>query len=173
MRVGRADWISEGLAPWRAVARQHARRRPCPPAIAPTSTKDRRATVAHELVIENQTVVTFSDYAGLTITATAAMLCGKLAVDIDHSRFAGWVRATFLDPIEVWDRFDRPDDVVPKRHYFSAYCDGASNVMSYLAVAVAMHDRVFVTAFPKAGSLDGRRNGDLVFLSYPKPGVRR
>jgi hypothetical protein len=94
------------------------------------------------------------------------MLCGKLAVDVDHARFAGWVRATFLDPIEVWDRFDRPGDDVPKRHYFSAYRHGTSEIVSHIAVAVATGGRRFVTAFPKAGTLDGRRNGQLVFRSY-------
>jgi Barnase-EndoU-ColicinE5/D-RelE like nuclease len=165
-----ADWISEGLATWRAVAREHARLRPCPPAAVPTSTSARRATVTHELGIENRAIVVFLDYAGRTITATAAMLRGKLAVDVDHARFAGWVRATLVDPIEVWDRIDRAEDAAPKRHYFSAYHDGMSDVISYMAVAVAA-DGAFVTAYPKAGSLDGRRNGELVFLCYPRPSI--
>lgn len=168
-----SDWNTEGLVAWRAVARDHARPRPCPPAATPTSTKSRRATVARELgIAEDQEIVALPDYAGRTITATAAMLCGKLAVDIDHARYSGWVRATLLDPIEVWDRFDRPGDVVPKRHYYSAYRDGTSDVVSYMAVAVATNDAAFVTAYPKAGSLDGRRNGKLVFLCYSKPAPR-
>ena len=99
------------------------------------------------------------------------MVCGKLAVDIDHARYAGWVRATLLDPIEVWDRVDRPGDVAPKRHYFSAYHDEKSGVTSYMTV-VAQDGEVFVTAYPKAGSFDGRRNGVLVFLSYSRPELR-
>jgi hypothetical protein len=35
-----------------------------------------------------------------------------------------------------------------------------------MAVAVAGDVRRFVTAYPKAGSLDGRRNGQLVFCCY-------
>lgn len=130
--------------------------------------KERRLTVAREIGIEHQEHVTFSDYAGYQITASARMLCGKLGVDIDHARFAGWVRATLLDPIEVWDRYDRSGDVAAKRHYFSAFHDGSTDVISYMAVAVATEDHAFVTAFPKAGSLDGRRDGSLVYLSYPR-----
>jgi hypothetical protein len=130
------------------------------------STKGRLATVAREVGIADGSEVVFRDHDGETITATAAMACAKLAVDVDHARFAGWVRATFLDPIEIWDRFDRPSDTVPKRHYFSAYRHGASDVLSYMAVAVARDVRRFVTAYPKAGSLDGRRNGQLVYCCY-------
>lgn len=164
-----SDWKTEELQPWRSVARQHARLRPCAPASVPESTKQRRATVARELGIEDgRHIVAFVDYADRTITASAAMLCGKLAVDVDHARHAGWVRRTLLDPIEVWDRWDLPGDAEPKRHYFSAYTDGASNPMSYIVV-VTYSDRHFVTAFPKAGSLDGKRTGHLVFRAYPKP----
>jgi hypothetical protein len=135
-------------------------------------TKERRATVARELgIVEGQVIMSFPDYAGRVITATTAMLCGKLGVDIDHARYAGWIRATLLDPIEVWDRIDRPGDIAPKRHYFSAYHDGASEVTSYMAVVVAGDHPTFVTAYPKAGSLDGRRNGVLVFLSYSVPKI--
>jgi hypothetical protein len=118
---------------------------------------------------EDQAIMSFQDYDGRIITATTAMLRGKLGVDIDHARYAGWIRATLIDPIEVWDRIDRPGDIVLKRHYFSAYHDGSSNVISYMAVVVAGDRRTFVTAYPKAGSLDGRRNGVLVVLSYSVP----
>lgn len=109
----------------------------------------------------------FQDFAGRAIDQRLGYFCTKLSADIQHAAHAGWISSTLADPIEVWDRIDRPEELLPKRHYFSAYSNPAGTVLYYVAVAVAANG-TFLTAFQKDSSagIDTKRNGDLLHKCY-------
>ncbi len=105
------------------------------------------------------------DYAGRIISRHAAWLCSKLAKDEGHTAYVGWIAETLLNPIEVWERVDNG---IEKRHYYSAYsASGISGVVYYLAVAATL-DGSLVTAFQKdsAKAIDERREGTPVYCCY-------
>jgi len=118
-------------------------------------------------IVPGQKVVSFTDYAGRNVQQKATYFVNKLSKDVDHASFASWLPATLRDPVEVWVRAHVGKSQDDKRHYLSAYRDGA-NTLTHVAVVVAK-DGTFITAFRKVSTLgldSGVRAGILEYKSY-------
>lgn len=168
------DWQALGLENWVKVARAHARPRPCAPTdLTGCSTAQVRQAIAQALAgytLSDKTgskLLCFQDFGGQEVSHRLGYFCSKLSTDIGHAAHAAWIPTTLADPIEVWDRIDKPGDPAPKRHYFSAYHNPAGTIFYYVAVAVAA-DGTFITAFQKdsGNGIDRKRNGDPVHRCY-------
>ncbi len=177
-----SNWHAEGLPEWRVVARRHARPRPCPPLNLHGRLNRHivKAAIQEALGgISGSTPISFVDYSGMVVSQTADYFGNKLLglrrrgneqrVDVGHAVYVGWIAETLLNPIEVWDRRDKPTDPELKRHYYSAYTDATGAILSYMAIAVAANG-TFITAFQKASSIaiDARRDGIPLYRCYPK-----